>query len=82
MAERITGSGGEKTGVAAALGRVRTLAVVMVGWVFFRAEDMGTALAILRAMVVPTGAGLGDAVSVALTNRALVVLALAALVVL
>lgn len=82
VAERITGSGGEKTGVAAALGRVRTLAVVMVGWVFFRAEDMGTALAMLRAMVVPTGAGLGDAVSVALTNRALVVLALAALVVL
>jgi len=82
VAERVTGTGGEKSGAAAALGRVRTLAVVMVGWVFFRAEDLGTALAMLKAMVVPTGAGLSDEVSVALTNRALVVLLLAALVVL
>ena len=35
------------------ISRVYTLLVVMVGWVFFRAEDMGLGLAIVQRMFLP-----------------------------
>jgi alginate O-acetyltransferase complex protein AlgI len=47
-------SRGSRLGV---LGHVYTLLVVMVGWVFFRAENLGAALEHLRAMA---GLGRGD----------------------
>jgi len=57
----------ERAGFGACLQRVPrparhvyTLLVVMVGWVFFRSNDMGSALAVLRAM---TGGAEGDTVA-------------------
>lgn len=41
------------------LGHVYALAVVMVGWVFFRADDLSGAVAYLKAMI---GFGLGDGI--------------------
>ncbi len=63
--------------------RAITLLLVIVGWVPFRAEDMGQAGAILKAMFVPDFSGATPAaVSVALDSQATVTIALAALVVL
>ena len=59
------------------VGHVQTMLAVMVGWVFFRAETMGEALGILRAMAgFGTGTGVEYHPSVYLDP--LVVLAMAA----
>jgi alginate O-acetyltransferase complex protein AlgI len=62
--------------------RGRTLLLVMIGWVFFRAPDLGRALGVLKAMFVPDSFGLELTTNVALTKERLVVMLLASLVVL
>ena len=82
VVERATGYGrGEATSVVP-LRRAVTFVIVVFGWVLFRADSIGQAAAMLKAMVVPTGSGLSDQVAVALTHQRSVVLALALLVVL
>ncbi|MCP2164716.1 MBOAT family O-acyltransferase [Goodfellowiella coeruleoviolacea] len=61
--------------------RVLTLLLVVFGWVFFKAPDMGQALSMLGHMLLPDFGGLTDAVDTALTNQRLVILLLCALVV-
>ena len=60
--------------------RIITLLIVMVGWVFFRADSLGDAFAYLSAMVTPDLSGLNEAVSVAIDRRALAALGLASIV--
>ncbi|MGE0815848.1 MAG: MBOAT family protein [Vicinamibacterales bacterium] len=55
-AERWMRAGGGGGAVPSGLGRVYALGVVVVGWVFFRAETLGGALRMLAAMA---GAGQG-----------------------
>ena len=64
------------------LRRAVTFLLVVVGWVFFRAESIGQALTMIRAMFVPSGLARPEAVAAALTNQRTLVLALALLVVL
>ncbi|SHE75564.1 MBOAT family O-acyltransferase [Streptoalloteichus hindustanus] len=62
--------------VARVARRALTMLLVVVGWVFFRAPDMGTAFTVLAHMFVPDLGGLTDVVDSALTNqRALILLA-------
>jgi alginate O-acetyltransferase complex protein AlgI len=83
IAERLTGLGTvTATGPALVARRALTFLLVVVGWVFFRAENMGQALTMIKAMVVPTGLALPETVSAALTNQRTLVLGLALLVVL
>jgi alginate O-acetyltransferase complex protein AlgI len=83
LIERVTGTGRfEATGWELVLRRALTFVLVVVGWVFFRAESLGQALSMLGHMFVFSGVGLPEAVSVALTNQRTVVLVLALLVVL
>ena len=62
--------------------RALTFALVMIGWVFFRAANVEQALDILHAMFVPSGLAIADAVDVALTQQRTVTLILALFVVL
>jgi alginate O-acetyltransferase complex protein AlgI len=81
--ERLTGLGTvTATGPALVLRRAVTFLLVVVGWVFFRAESIGQALTMIRAMFVPSGLARPEAVAAALTNQRTLVLALALLVVL
>lgn len=57
--------------------RAWVLLAVMVGWVFFRAPDIGAALGYLGAMAGQT-AGSGAPIASALTNRAVAAMALGA----
>jgi alginate O-acetyltransferase complex protein AlgI len=83
LIERATGWGTvEATGPYLYFRRALTFLLVVVGWVFFRAESMGQALSVLRHMFVPSGFGLPEAVAVSLTNTRSVMLVLALLVVL
>jgi alginate O-acetyltransferase complex protein AlgI len=83
LIERATGWGAvSAVGWRSVLRRGVTFLLVVVGWVFFRAESVGQALTMLRHMVVPSGVALPDAVAVTLTNTRSVVLVLALLVVL
>ncbi len=49
--------------------RVLTLVLVVVGWVFFRSPDLGTAFMVLGHMLVPDLAGLTAPVDAALTGQ-------------
>ncbi|GAA1237718.1 MBOAT family protein [Prauserella halophila] len=60
--------------------RALTLVLVIIGWVFFRAPDLGQALSMIGHMFVPDVAGLTDVAASALTNQRLVLLLLAAAV--
>ncbi len=62
--------------------RARTLLLVMVGWVLFRAPNLHYAFSQLEHLVAPHGLSLNFPVSQALTHQRVLVLALAALVVL
>jgi alginate O-acetyltransferase complex protein AlgI len=53
---------------------------VVLGWVLFRAPNLGTALVLWQHMVIPDLGGLTGAVSASLTHQRLVILLLAALV--
>jgi alginate O-acetyltransferase complex protein AlgI len=79
--ERVAGLRGLEAGVRfVPLRRAVTLLLVMVGWVIFRAEDIGAAGHYLRAMFTPQGTELGMAFEGVLTHQALFVLALGSLV--
>ncbi|RZS41153.1 alginate O-acetyltransferase complex protein AlgI [Herbihabitans rhizosphaerae] len=60
--------------------RALTMVLVIVGWVFFRATDMGSALAMIGHMLLPDFTGLTDVVDVAFTNQRLVLLLLAVVI--
>jgi alginate O-acetyltransferase complex protein AlgI len=60
--------------------RALTLFLVIIGWVFFRAPDLGQALTMLGHMFLPDGHGLTDVVDAALTHQRLLILLLAMLV--
>ncbi|GAA2672719.1 MULTISPECIES: MBOAT family protein [Actinosynnema] len=62
--------------------RALTFLLVVVGWVFFRSPDLGTAFSVLGNMLVPDFDGLPDAVAAAATNQRIALLALALVVVL
>jgi alginate O-acetyltransferase complex protein AlgI len=62
--------------------RALTMLLVVIGWVFFRAPDLGKALTVLGHMLVPDLAGLTDVVGSALTNQRTVILLLALVIVL
>lgn len=62
--------------------RATTFLIVALGWVLFRADDLGDAGAFYRALAIPGGGSLPLGVRTALDHQALVVLCLAALVVL
>ncbi len=57
--------------------RVLTVALVVFGWVFFRAADLGQALVMIGHMLLPDFYGLTDQVDAALGNQVLVVLLVA-----
>ncbi|RJQ88582.1 MBOAT family O-acyltransferase [Amycolatopsis panacis] len=79
--ERRFNAGGPPANPAARMARrAVTLILVVIGWVFFRATDLGHALAMIGHMLIPDFNGLGDVVDSALTNQRLVIL-LAALAV-
>jgi alginate O-acetyltransferase complex protein AlgI len=80
--ERVAGYGQtEPRGLVDIVGRrALTLLLVAVGWVFFRAEDMGVALSYLRTMFVPTPGPIPDSIVAVQTNERMVVLAAASLV--
>jgi alginate O-acetyltransferase complex protein AlgI len=81
LLERATGLRGLGDGTRLVpLRRCGTLVAVVVGWVIFRAPDLHDAASVLVAMVVPTGAGVADAVRLAATPAALVVGAAASVV--
>jgi alginate O-acetyltransferase complex protein AlgI len=80
--ERATGLARLGDDVWRAPRRLLTFLLVVVGWVFFRAADMGTALNVLRLMFVPRFGELPSEVSTVLTDQRTLVFALALLVVL
>ncbi len=57
--------------------RVLTMLLVVIGWVFFRSADLGTAFTIIGHMLLPDFGGLTDAVAAAATNQRIVLLVLA-----
>ncbi|TWF92408.1 MBOAT family O-acyltransferase [Saccharopolyspora dendranthemae] len=62
--------------------RASTMLLVLVGWVFFRAPDLGSALVMLGHMVVPDFSGLSDIVAASVTHQRLFFLLVALIVVL
>ncbi|MDI2030724.1 MBOAT family protein [Saccharopolyspora sp. TS4A08] len=62
--------------------RALTLLLVVVGWVFFRAPDLGSALGMLGHMLIPDLAGLTDIVAASVTHQRLFFLLIALIVVL
>lgn len=61
--------------------RALTLALVVVGWVFFRSGDLAQALTMIGHMLLPDFSGLTDVVGEALTNQRLVILLCALVIV-
>lgn len=82
IVERLTGLGTARpTDLVARVGqRAVTMLLVAIGWVFFRAESMGSALSYLKRMFVPTSGPVPDTILAVQTNQRMVVLALATLV--
>ena len=64
--------------VPALLGWAYTMLAVMAGWVLFRADTLGAAMAYLGAMITPGRLGLTPAMGAIVTNDKLVFLALGA----
>ncbi|RRO17281.1 MBOAT family protein [Saccharopolyspora rhizosphaerae] len=62
--------------------RALTMLLVVVGWVFFRAPDLGSALGMLGHMLVPDLAGLTDVVAASVTHQRTFFLLVALVVVL
>ena len=79
--ERVRGTSEARPGTVV-MRRALTLVLVMFGWVFFRATSLGRAFEIVRAMVVPSGLHIADAVDLALTNQRTLTLLVASTVVL
>ncbi|MFP5310473.1 MAG: MBOAT family O-acyltransferase [Actinomycetes bacterium] len=64
----------EASGATALARRTVTLVLVIVGWVFFRADGMGQAVDVVTAMFTPAGAALPASVAALLDNRTALVL--------
>ncbi|MGH3948511.1 MAG: MBOAT family O-acyltransferase [Pseudonocardiaceae bacterium] len=62
--------------------RALTVVLVVFGWVFFRAADLGTALTMIGHMLLPDLTGLSDIVAATMTNQRLVILLAALAIVL
>jgi len=70
VVERATGTDRAPSGRWARCGRrAVTLLLVVVGWVFFRAPDLGTAWAVLGHMLVPDLSGLTEPVAAAVPHQ-------------
>ncbi|WP_433871053.1 MBOAT family O-acyltransferase [Saccharopolyspora sp. CA-218241] len=83
VVERATGWDRSPAGAPARIARrALTLLLVVCGWVFFRAPDLGTAFMVLGHMLVPDLSGLTDVVAASMTNQRAVFLLLALVVVL
>ncbi len=80
IVERITGVGRTEETTGVFLRRSLTLAIVMVGWVFFRATNLTHAIHFLGAMFVPNNLPSPLAVELALNGRNVTMLVLAGLV--
>jgi alginate O-acetyltransferase complex protein AlgI len=82
IVERLAGYGeSHPVGAVSVAGRrALTLLLVAIGWVFFRAEDMGVALNYLQTMFVPTTGPVPDTILAVQTNQRMFVLAAASLV--
>ena len=80
--ERVSGVARLPADLGAPVRRVLTLLLVVVGWVPFRAGDMGEALPILSAMVTFQGGSLSPDLADALSPRRVLVLLVALVVVL
>ncbi len=81
-AERVTGQRPVGTATTAWLRRPAVLLLVMLGWVIFRADSVGEAFDVYRAMFSFSGSGLNPIVAEALSHRVTLTLALASAVVL
>ncbi|TQM81547.1 alginate O-acetyltransferase complex protein AlgI [Saccharothrix saharensis] len=57
--------------------RVLTMLLVVIGWVFFRSADLGTAFTIIGHLLSPDFGGLTETVAAAATNQRIVLLVLA-----
>ncbi|WP_243791276.1 MBOAT family protein [Saccharopolyspora gloriosae] len=80
--ERATGQDSAPAGRWAVLGRrAVTLLLVVVGWVFFRAPDVGTAFTMIGHMVLPDLSGLTDIVAASVTHQRVFFLLVALVVV-
>ncbi|RJQ78437.1 MBOAT family protein [Pseudonocardiaceae bacterium YIM PH 21723] len=80
--ERRFGLGGAPENPVSVIGRrLLTMLLVIIGWVFFRSADVGSALAIIGHMLVPDSFELTSLVSNALTNQRTLLFVLACLVV-
>ena len=82
IVERLTGYGASTPANLASLAgrRALTLLLVGIGWVFFRAENLGAALGYLKTMFVPTSGPVPDAIVAVQTNQRMVVLIAATVV--
>jgi alginate O-acetyltransferase complex protein AlgI len=61
--------------------RALTMALVVVGWVFFRSADLAQALTMIGHMLLPDFSGLTDVVGEAFTNQRMVILLCALVIV-
>ncbi|MBA8826616.1 alginate O-acetyltransferase complex protein AlgI [Saccharopolyspora lacisalsi] len=80
--ERASGLARTPVSVVGRIGRrALTILLVVIGWVFFRAPDLGTAMTVLGHMLVPDLSGVDEVMTAALTNRRtlLLLVALAAM---
>ncbi|MBW3659229.1 MAG: MBOAT family protein, partial [Actinobacteria bacterium] len=82
MLERATGqrATGDDEASVVWLRRAVVFALVVIGWVLFRARSMRQAASFITAMVVPSGAALPPALQAALTPRAATTLVLSLVV--
>lgn len=61
--------------------RALTMLLVVIGWVFFRSADLGSAFTMLGHLLLPDFSGVSEAVSVATTNQRLLILVAALVIV-
>ncbi|HEX6340838.1 MBOAT family protein [Umezawaea sp.] len=61
--------------------RALTMLLVVIGWVFFRSADLGSAFTMLGHLLLPDFSGVSEAVSVATTNQRLLILVVALVIV-
>ncbi len=80
--ERATGLAGVPDDVWRVPRRALTFLLVVIGWVFFRAADMGRALDMLEVMLVPRSGPVPSEVATLLTSQVTLVFAVGMLVVL
>ncbi|QGK68453.1 MBOAT family protein [Allosaccharopolyspora coralli] len=82
VVERATGRDRAPSTPGGRIGRrAVTMLCVVVGWVFFRAPDLGTAFTMLGHMLTPDLAGLTDVVAASMTNQRVLFLVVALAVV-